>query len=79
MLRKKIYYNIKHTTLLIKACEYGYEDIVKLLIEHGANVNEKTNDNEEAIIVACRNGNEDILKGLFSLLIINLILFSLYS
>ena len=39
-------------TALINACRSGYETIMKLLLDNGANVNDKTNDGQTALMYA---------------------------
>lgn len=49
-------------TALIRAADYGKYDIVKLLIEKGANVNHRTDNGFTAIIWAAERGHLDIVK-----------------
>lgn len=49
------------TTSLMYACEKGYKEIVELLIEKGANINFKDNNNWTALLCACRNGYLEIV------------------
>jgi len=51
---------IQGETPLLRACQRGHENIVKYLVEHGANVNIKTYTTP--LKVACENGNERIIK-----------------
>jgi len=54
------------STPLIISCRYGNFDLVKYLIEHGANVNDEMEDGNTALTVACRfmrrNYNSKIIK-----------------
>jgi len=47
---------------LFKSCIYGQLDIVKMLIEAGANINVKDNGGDTALMRASVHGNEDIIK-----------------
>lgn len=49
-------------TALIIASRLGKSDIVKLLIDKGANLNIKTNDNANALFVAQKNKNGEIVE-----------------
>jgi ankyrin repeat protein len=41
---------------------WGGPDVVKLLIDRGADVEAKTNDGETALDLAARKGNEAVVK-----------------
>lgn len=47
-------------TALAYACKYGHSDIVKFLVENGANVNETVNTGSTPLAVALLAGNFDI-------------------
>ena len=49
-------------TPLMMACQEGHLHIVKLLIEHGANVNTLDFDGDTALAHAARNGENKIVK-----------------
>ena len=50
-------------TALIRACEYGHLEVVKLLIENGAELNmQEEGDGDTALILACRRGHLEIAK-----------------
>jgi ankyrin repeat protein len=52
-------------TALMAACKKGNKDIVKLLLEKGADVNiRKYKNNRTALMFACRSGNIDIINEL---------------
>ncbi|TXJ57083.1 ankyrin repeat domain-containing protein [Brachyspira aalborgi] len=42
----------ENNTALILASKFGYIEVVKILIENGANINAKNNDNSTALIEA---------------------------
>ncbi len=46
----------------MEAASGGYADIVKLLIEHGANVNAKSSVGNTALTYACCGGYEDVVR-----------------
>ena len=46
----------------MEAASGGYSDIVKLLIDHGANVNAKSSVGNTALTYACCGGYEDVVK-----------------
>ncbi|MBO7429782.1 MAG: SUMF1/EgtB/PvdO family nonheme iron enzyme [Spirochaetia bacterium] len=58
------YQNNTGTTILMRACEKGKTDIVKLLVEAGANVNNKRKNGDTAFSIACseRFQNTDIIN-----------------
>jgi ankyrin repeat-rich membrane spanning protein len=49
-------------TLLIMATRLELEGVVKSLLENGANVNERNNDNETALIWASQKNNKDVIE-----------------
>jgi len=49
-------------TPLIHACQMGHEDVVKLLIDSGANVNAESSTKRSVLWLACFRGNGDIIK-----------------
>ncbi|CAF4687228.1 unnamed protein product, partial [Rotaria magnacalcarata] len=54
------------STPLHVACERGFADIVKLLIDSQANLNAKMNDGTTGIMLACQNGQLSIVQMLIS-------------
>ncbi len=50
------------STALIDASDGGHIAIVKLLLEAGANVNDKDSEGETALICASRKGHIDVIK-----------------
>jgi ankyrin repeat protein len=57
---------LSHKTPLIIAATFGNLDIVKHLIKHGAHVNHHSSSNENAIMLASKNGHDDVVKFLIS-------------
>jgi len=54
-------------TVLMLACQLGNIDMVKLLLDAGANVNKMVTVNHDtAFVYACVNGNKDIIRLLLS-------------
>ena len=51
----------KDTALLV-AADNGHEDIVRLLVKYGANVNAVDSDQEPVIMIACRSGHSSVLR-----------------
>ncbi|CAB4006516.1 M-phase phospho 8-like [Paramuricea clavata] len=49
-------------TLLMRAVTFGQENIVKLLLNHGANINIKDNTGSTPLIAACEQGFENIVS-----------------
>ena len=63
---KKDLCNSHHTSLAI-ACDKGYEDIAKLLLEKGANVNVTERNGETPLMrLVYKNGNESFIKLILS-------------
>ena len=54
------------STPLHVACEYGFADIVQLLIDSKANINARMNDGTTAIMLACQSGHLPIVQMLVS-------------
>lgn len=52
--------DINRETPLIIASRYGYNDIVKLLVKYGANINHRGKGGDTAIMHACFNNHLDI-------------------
>ena len=52
----------ENNTALILASKFGYIEVVKILIENGADVNAKNNDNSTALIEAAISGNYETVK-----------------
>ena len=50
-----------HTPLLL-ACENGHINVVKALLQNGANVNEKSRDGSTVLHLAAQNGQIDLLE-----------------
>ncbi len=46
----------------MEAASGGYSDIVKLLIDHGANVNAKSSVGNTALTYACCGGYEEVVR-----------------
>ncbi|OUM65712.1 hypothetical protein PIROE2DRAFT_25181, partial [Piromyces sp. E2] len=53
-------------TPLLSSCRNGNEPVMKYLIEHGANVNQKGECGLTPLISACIQGNERMIKCLIS-------------
>jgi pentatricopeptide repeat protein len=49
-------------TALIAACENNHLEIVRFLVENGANVNSVRKDHYTLLFIACNNGNLDIIR-----------------
>ena len=49
-------------TLLHEACVYGHIEVVKLLIDYGADINVLNNRNETALFLSCWEGHYNIVK-----------------
>lgn len=68
LINKKVNVNAKDKysrdgkTALIVAAEHGHKDVVELLLEHGANVNEKDEDGWTALIYAAVNDYKDVVE-----------------
>ncbi|ORX85834.1 ankyrin, partial [Anaeromyces robustus] len=45
----------------------GNEDLVKYLIEHGADINKENRGGETPLFLACRSGNKNLVKYLIDL------------
>lgn len=50
------------STSLHVACEQGFEDIVRLLIDGQANLNAKMNDGTTPVMFACQNGHLGVVQ-----------------
>jgi len=53
---------INNNDLLFISCQYGYLEIVKLLLENSANINKKNNNGMNSLIYAFMYGNLEIVK-----------------
>ncbi|XP_076315719.1 ankyrin repeat and KH domain-containing protein 1-like [Tachypleus tridentatus] len=53
---------LKDTTPLMEAASAGHVDIVKLLIDHSADVNAQTNQGNTPLMYACAGGHEEVVK-----------------
>ena len=56
------YHSVPHNTPLIEASEKGYIKIVEMVLENGADVNAKNGDGDTAVMLASKNGHNDIVK-----------------
>lgn len=54
------------STPLHVACEHGFADVVRLLIENQANINAKMNDGTTSLMLACQNGHLPVVELLLS-------------
>jgi len=54
-------YRFSDTPPLLLAYEFGHEEIVKYLIEYGADINIRNNRGQTLLILACKNENEDMI------------------
>merc|ERR1719397_909756 len=54
------------STPLIYACNYGHDDIAKLLIKLGSNIEHKTDINNTRLALAVKNGHEGCVRILLS-------------
>ena len=60
-LNKSLY--IHRYTPLMEAAREGHEDVVQLLVEHGANVNAQTEETQEtALTLACCGGFMEVVQ-----------------
>jgi len=57
---------ISHESPLLIACSFGNIDVVKHLIEHGAHVHYSCSSQQNAIMIASKNGHDDIVKFLIN-------------
>ena len=62
MLKKKKKKISNGCTPLYLALQNSHDNIIRFLIEHWANVNEKKNDNRTPLYVASQNGHENIVR-----------------
>ena len=49
-------------TPLIEAARYGHDDTAKALIDHGAEIEAKNNDNQTALMLAVQNDHKSVVK-----------------
>jgi len=59
------YHSVPQNTPLIEASENGYTETVAMLLENGADVNAENSDGDTALMLARKNGHNDIVKLLF--------------
>ena len=52
----------KEKTLLYTACAKGHYNVVKVLLEIGAEIRGSSNEGEHPLVAACKSGNDDIVK-----------------
>lgn len=50
------------STPLMEAAQEGHFDLVKFLLDYGANVNAVTQTNDTALTYACENGHTDVAE-----------------
>lgn len=55
-----------HSSALIQACHFGHFDVVKILLEKGALVNQRNQTGTTALMRACQEGHTHIVKLLIS-------------
>ncbi|XP_022247672.1 ankyrin repeat domain-containing protein 17-like isoform X2 [Limulus polyphemus] len=53
---------LKDTTPLMEAASAGHVDIVKLLLDHSADVNAQTNQGNTPLMYACAGGHEEVVR-----------------
>ncbi|KAL6597975.1 ankyrin repeat-containing domain protein [Neocallimastix sp. 'constans'] len=58
----KINYNDNDNKYLFSACKNGNENIVKYLVELGANISKEDVNGATPLFYACENGNENLVK-----------------
>jgi ankyrin repeat protein len=51
-------------TPLIEASRFGHDDVVRVLIERGANLNAKNKEGQTALMLAVKNGHDDVVRRL---------------
>ena len=56
------YHSDPQNTPLIEASENGYTETVAMLLENGADVNAENSDGDTALMLASKNGHNDIVK-----------------
>ena len=56
---------IKDKTPLMVAAKHGYANIVELLLKHRANPNKQDSSGNTALMFACLNGREDVIRSIF--------------
>ncbi|ORX68882.1 ankyrin [Anaeromyces robustus] len=54
--------NINFNTALMKACKYGHEEIVKILIDNNAKLDLKNRDGNTALLIACKQKQLKIIN-----------------
>jgi ankyrin repeat protein len=54
------------TTALMLASQWGHKEVVKLLLDNGADVNAKADDGWTALMLASEKGNKEIVELLIS-------------
>jgi ankyrin repeat protein len=75
LLEKGVDVNAKDSgkwTALIYSTYHNHEKMVKLLLQHNAEQNVRTNKMSSALIFAAQNGNVNILKSLFRIFCIDI-------
>ena len=53
-------------TALHYSCRYGHVDIVRTLVNHKANVNDRTDSGDTPLTLAARNKHDNVVHGLLS-------------
>jgi ankyrin repeat protein len=49
-------------TPLIEAARFGHDDVVRALIERGADLKPKNKEGQTALMLAVKNGHDDVVK-----------------
>ena len=53
-------------TILMRACEFNSEEVVKILIKNDADVNARDKEGRTALMIACDEGNKEIVNALLA-------------
>eukprot|EP00757_Euglenozoa_sp_SAG-D1_P016279 gene16279-22561_t len=59
---RKKYRRVDKLTALLIACQSGHSNVVKVLLQAGADIQAKNQDGVTALMLACDNGHSNVVE-----------------